>query len=239
MNFVKDLVSVILPSYNRYDHLVHAIKSCLCQTYPHVEIIVIDDASTDPRYIDGSLEKFPRTTIVRLPVNQRKKYNTLAAQGMTRQEGIELARGEWIAFLDDDDWFHSTKLEKQLAALKSHSLHFCSTNMFRVHHLTPPTPTQIHYREDGPYFYPGSLPLHFSKELIQGRNYINNSSVLLHRSVIDKTGSFEPIPYEDWEYWKRAMKVTNELVLYLEEPLVYYTISTEYERQKDYIYVTE
>ena len=105
------LVSVIIPTYNRYDHLVHAIKSCLNQTYPNIEVIVINDASTDPRYLDGSLDRFPRTTIIHLPINQRIKYGTPAAQGMTRQEGLLVARGEWIAFLDDDDWFHPEKVE--------------------------------------------------------------------------------------------------------------------------------
>lgn len=239
MSYTKDLVSVIIPTYNRYDHLIHAIKSCLNQTYPHVEVIVVDDASTDPRYTDGSLEKFPRTIIARLSVNQRTKYNTFAAQGMTRQEGIYLAKGEWIAFLDDDDWFHPKKLEIQLHSLRSQSLQFCSTNMIRVHHLDPPTPATRRYREDGAYFCPGTLPLHFSKELIEGRNYVNNSSVLLHHSLIDKTGLFEPIPFEDWEYWKRVMNNMNSPILYLEEPLVYYTISTAYGHKKDYIYVTK
>ena len=248
--YVPDLVSVIIPTFNRYEHLHHAIRSCLDQTYPHVEVIVINDASTDTRYTDGSLDHFPRTTVLHLPINQRQKYGTLAAQGMTRQEGLLIARGEWIAFLDDDDWFYPEKIERQLGALKAthgeqetqeaqqaqeaqakQKKWFCSTNMMRIHHTAPPTPTTLSVQPIGPYFA-DALPPVLSPELIQQTNYVNNSSVLLHRSLIQKTGAFRAVPYEDWDYWKR----TGEPVLYLEEPLVYYTVSTAYERPKNYFY---
>ncbi|NBP59315.1 glycosyltransferase, partial [bacterium] len=58
-SYVKNLVSIIIPSYNRYELLTHCIKSCLSQSYSFIEVIVVDDCSTDPRYRDGSLEKFP------------------------------------------------------------------------------------------------------------------------------------------------------------------------------------
>jgi glycosyltransferase involved in cell wall biosynthesis len=232
-SYIPGLVSVILPTYNRYEHLLHAIRSCLNQTYPFVEVIIIDDASTDPRYRDGTLHRFPQTTVIHLPVNQRQKYGTLAAQGMTRQEGLLIARGEWIAFLDDDDWFHSEKIEHQLEALRSFPPHlFCSTNMTRIHHTAPPTPTTLSFTEVGPYFAINSLPSILTPELIQKTNYVNNSSVILHQSIVKKTGAFRAVPYEDWDYWKR----TGEPVLYLDEPLVNYTVSTDYERKKDYMY---
>lgn len=241
-DYVPGLVSVIIPTYNRYEHLLHAIRSCLNQTYSLIEVIVIDDASTDPRYWDGTLHQFPQTTVIRLPVNQRQKYGTPAAQGMTRQEGLLIAQGEWIAFLDDDDWFYPKKIERQLEALRASpslspsispsKLLFCSTNMTRIHHTAPPTPTTLSVTPVGPYFAHGSLPNILTPELIQKTNYVNNSSVLLHRSIVQKTGPFHAVPYEDWDYWKR----TGESVLYLDEPLVNYTVSTAYERKKDYIY---
>ncbi len=233
--YIKGLVSIILPTYNRYEFLLHAIRSCLAQTYPHVEVIVVDDASTDPRYTDGSLDAFPKTTIVRLPMNQRKKYNVEAAQGMTRQEGILLARGEWIAFLDDDDFFYPTKLEEQLAAMNTNppSL-FCSTNMNRVHHHGI-TKDETDMESQGLYFPLNTLPPFFTSDIIHYTNYINNSTVVIHRDIIDKVGSFHPIPYEDWDYWKRALKYTH--CLYLQKPLVYYTVSADpVIRSKNYRY---
>ncbi len=226
------LVSIIIPTYNRYDHLIHAIRSCLNQTYSNTEIIVVNDASTDPRYMDGSLDHFPRTTVLHLPVNQRQKYGTSAAQGMTRQEGILVARGEWIAFLDDDDWFQVEKIEKQMTALTGTPYLFCCTNMTRIHHDKPPTSDSLSFQSVGSYFSTGSLPRVLSPELIQQTNYVNNSSVLIHRSVIERTGPFRAVPYEDWDYWKR----TGLPALYLDEPLVNYTVSTAYHHQKEYVY---
>jgi teichuronic acid biosynthesis glycosyltransferase TuaG len=232
--FINGLISVILPTYNRYEFLLHAIRSCLNQTYPHVEVIVVDDASTDPRYKDGSLEKFPRTTIVHLPINQKKKYNIDAAQGMTRQEGLLIARGEWIAFLDDDDFFYPTKLEEQLAAMTKKQIGFCSSNMQRVHHrgITVDA-TDMEFR--GLYFQPNALPEVLTKSVIKDTNYINNSTVIIHREFVQLVGPFRAIPYEDWDYWKRALEYTD--CLYLNKPLTYYTVSADPAiRSKNYRY---
>lgn len=231
---IKGLVSVIIPTYNRYEFLLHAIRSCLNQTYPNVEVIVVDDASTDPRYLDGPLEKFPKTTIVRLPINQRKKYNTLAAQGMTRQEGLWIAKGEWIAFLDDDDFFYPTKLEDQILAMNQHERQFCSANMERVHHSSITTEI-LQMESRGLYFDNHVLPTYLTKEIIHHTNYINNSTVILHRSLIQKVGGFRPVPWEDWDYWKRVLEYTD--CLYLDKPLTYYTVSADPSiRSKDYRY---
>lgn len=228
------LISVILPTYNRYEFVREAIESCLNQTYPHVEVIVVDDASTDPRYTDGSLERYPRTTLLRLPVNQRQKYGVEAAQGMTRQEGVQLARGEWVAFLDDDDRWVPEKLERQIQALSNTpSCLFSSTNMTRIHRLT-----YTQDRPTGPYFQKGSLPMLFTLPLISHTNYINNSTVLLHRSIIDRVGPFRPVIYEDWDYWKRALEHTS--CLYLDEELTHYTVSAEPSlHRKNYVYREE
>jgi len=225
------LVSIIIPSYNRYDFLVNSIKSCLNQTYDNIEIIVVDDCSTDPRYNDGSLELFSKTRVIHLPINQREKYNTLAAQGMTRQEGINIARGDWIAFLDDDDFFVENKIEKQLNHLKKHNGLFSSSNMYVVSHNSI-SEEKLDIHIDKLYFQ-SRLPSHIlTKNLIDRTNYINNSSVLMHKSLIEKTGSFKPVNYEDWDYWKRALYYSN--CYYIDEPLVYYTIDQC--NKKNYIY---
>jgi len=72
-DYIQGLVSVIIPTYNRYELLNHSIRSVLSNTYKHVEIIVINDCSTDQRYYSGELEKYEKTTILHLPVNMRMK----------------------------------------------------------------------------------------------------------------------------------------------------------------------
>jgi glycine hydroxymethyltransferase len=232
--YIKDLVSIIIPSYNRYELLTHCIKSCLTQTYSSIEIIVVNDCSTDPRYTDGSLEKFPKTRVVHLPINQREKYNVPAAQGATRQEGLQVAQGEWIAFLDDDDLFLPNKLELQLNYLKTRNGLFCSSNMFQINHKTISLESP-QFNIVKTYFQQGEVPSILSKEYIDRTNYINNSTVLLHKSIINKVGPFKPEKYEDWEYWKKV--VVHTPCHYMDYALVYYTVSVENRSTlKHYIY---
>ena len=100
------MVSVIIPSYERFDLLQNAINSVYNQTYKDIEIIVVDDYSRDNRYL--TLESDNRIKYIRLP--QRLGY-----PGKVRNVGIKNASGEWVAFLDDDDTWENTKLEKQMS----------------------------------------------------------------------------------------------------------------------------
>ncbi len=213
--FVSGLVSVIIPTYNRYKNLVHAIKSVLEQTYKNVEIIVINDCSTEKEYKSGNLEKMEKVRVIHLPVNLRKKYNVKAAQGKTRDEGIKIAKGEWIAFLDDDDYWLPQKLEKQMKILKEKpKIFMSSTNMLAGPGL---------YDKNKKYglFAPRDiLPNIITKKMIENDNKIYNSTVILHKNIINKVGEFDLGNYEDWEYWKRSLKHTD--CYYINEPLVYY-----------------
>lgn len=222
-DFISGLVSVIIPSYNRYDLLNNSIKSVLSNTYKNVEIIVINDCSTDERYYTGQLEKYDKTTVVHLPENMRTKYNVKSAQGMTRNHGLDHAKGEWIAFLDDDDFFLEDKIAKQLDCMLTNNIKFSSTNMYLINHNSL-TPDKLDYTIIRKYFEPG-LPRIFNQQLICKSNYINNSSVIIHHSIVKKTGKLDLIPRgeEDWNYWKRALEYTD--CIYIDEPLVYYTIA--------------
>ena len=233
--FIPGCVSVIIPSYNRYELLNHCIKSVLANTYKNIEIFVVNDCSTDQRYYSGQLEKYEKTTIIHLPINMRTKYNVTSAQGMTRNHGLERAKGEWIAFLDDDDFFLENKIEKQINHMISTNFKFSSTNMFLIHHNSLTLDT-LDYTIRGTYFGT-DIPKVFNRQMIYMTNYINNSSVIIHRSIVNKTGKLRLIPRgeEDWDYWKRALEHTN--CLYISEPLVYYTKTiNNNENIKNYIY---
>lgn len=217
--FVPGLVSVIIPTYNRYELLNHSIRSVLANTYKNVEIIVINDCSTDRRYYSAELENYEKTTIIHLPVNMRVKHNVSSAQGMTRNYGLDQAKGEWIAFLDDDDFFVETKLEKQLEAMRANDIKFSSTNMYIINHQSISLDkldfnvTSIHNNNENTLF---------NLEIISKHNHIANSSVVIHHSIVKQTGKLHIKPCEeDWDYWKRALQYTD--CLYIGEPLVYYT----------------
>lgn len=101
----EPLVSIIIPCYNAEKYVGEAIQSALDQTYPHKEVIVIDDGSTD-----GSLE------VIR-SFGDRVRWETGPNRGAcaARNRGLKIARGEFIQFLDADDLLHTTKLQKQVA----------------------------------------------------------------------------------------------------------------------------
>ena len=90
------LISIVIPTYNRSLFLERSIKSIINQTYQNWEIIVIDNNSTDDT--DLVLEKYKEKKIL------IKKINNEGIIAKSRNLGIKLAKGEYIAFLDSDDW---------------------------------------------------------------------------------------------------------------------------------------
>lgn len=102
------LVSVIVPSYNRAHTLEVALRSALSQTYGNIEVIVVDDGSTD-----GT-----RSLVESLPSRVTYLYQENAGVSAARNRAMSAARGEYIAFLDSDDCWYPWKIEAQLAALR-------------------------------------------------------------------------------------------------------------------------
>jgi glycosyltransferase involved in cell wall biosynthesis len=115
VNEVADLVSVVIPTQNRRAALARAIESVMQQTWPNIEIIIVDDASTDdtPQYLE---------TLAGSSSFQIKVIRHEVAQGgaAARNKGIGLAKGQYIAFLDDDDIWMREKLRSQIELLKMH-----------------------------------------------------------------------------------------------------------------------
>jgi glycosyltransferase involved in cell wall biosynthesis len=106
---IPRLVSVIMPCYNGERYLAEAIDSALGQTHPRVEVIVVDDGSTDgsPGVAEG--------------YGDRIRWTQLDHSGIAgaRNHGIAQARGEYLAFLDADDLWPNDKLERQVSALEA------------------------------------------------------------------------------------------------------------------------
>ncbi len=120
----KPLVSAIIPTHNRAVLLERAIRSVQHQTYPHLEIIVVDDASQDNT--DEVVESFgdPRIRYIRHDNNR--------GGSAARNTGIAAATGEFIAFLDDDDEWEPKKTEEQLKALKHYDVVVCTDGVGTV-----------------------------------------------------------------------------------------------------------
>jgi len=116
--FIKPMISVIIPTFNRADCIGKTIESVLEQTYTNFEIIVVDDGSTD------------NTQEVLEPYKDRICYIYQDNLGCAaaRNTGIQKAHGQWIAFLDSDDRWHSEYLERQLNSIENLKVNVCFAN---------------------------------------------------------------------------------------------------------------
>lgn len=110
MNVELPLVSVILPTYNRADIIVNSVQSVLDQTYENIELIVVDDGSTD------------NTENVLSVYGDKIKYIKQTNKGVSaaRNAGISISSGDYIAFIDSDDIWRREKLELQVAFFNEH-----------------------------------------------------------------------------------------------------------------------
>ena len=109
---MKELITIVIPTYKRSEMLERAIDSCLKQSYKNIEIIIVDDNNPDTEYRKNT-EKFMK----KYRDNSKIRYIKMKQNGggsAARNFGIENAKGKYIAFLDDDDYFLDGKLEKQL-----------------------------------------------------------------------------------------------------------------------------
>jgi glycosyltransferase involved in cell wall biosynthesis len=179
--------------------LPRAINSVLKQTIPVRDIIVIDNGSTDGT-ADMVHSQFPMVTFV-----SQLKPGVSAARNM----GISVANGQWIAFLDSDDAWLTTKLEKQLNASSRNS----DSRLIHTGELWYRRGKRINqmkkHQKRGGYIFEYCLPL----------CCISPSSVLLRKDLLKDVGLFdENLPVcEDYDMWLRI--TSKEPVLYLDEPL--------------------
>lgn len=200
-------ISVVIPTYNRAELLKNSINSVLSQTYRDFEILVIDDCSSD--HTPGVLEVIRDE---RLRVIRNGSNKGIAA---VRNIGVTSARGEYIAFLDDDDEWLPGKLEKQLDVLEggSANLGCVYTGVLVIN-------------SDGDQVLQTSIPRYRNnilKELLF-QNFITTSTVVVKKACFEKVGLFdEDIPYgEDYDMWIRIAKEFE--FDFVKEPLTKYRV---------------
>ena len=118
-NHATPLVSVIMPAYNAEPFIEEAIASVIAQTVADWELIVIDDCSTDDtvQIVSAFVRQDPRIQLLTNASNM--------GVAKTRNRGLDLCRGQYVAFIDSDDVWHSHKLEKQLDLLKKTGAGIC------------------------------------------------------------------------------------------------------------------
>ena len=118
-----DKVSIIIPTYRRNDCLDRAINSCVFQTYKNIEIIVVDDNNDKDEFRiinEQKMKKYQKYENI-IYIKHKKNMNGAAA----RNTGIKAASGEYITFLDDDDFFLKNRIEKLVSYMDSHKEYGC------------------------------------------------------------------------------------------------------------------
>jgi glycosyltransferase involved in cell wall biosynthesis len=188
------LVSVIIPCFNGARTIRRAVDSVRRQDYPEVEIIVVDDASTDEtQEVIAALAR-PDLRVVRLPQN--------SGAAAARNAGIDVARGEFIAFLDADDEWLPEKLSVQIAVIASRPEMSLIASQARF-------VTVDGVEEDSVYL--NSVPARGAEawRVLLAYNYIATPTVVARRSTLQAIGGFKPalIIGEDQDLWIRLSLV--------------------------------
>lgn len=231
-NNKEPLVSVIIPTYNRFEYLLDAIKSVQNQTYSNIEIIVVNDCSTQAQYYSFDFGSSVR--IYHLSQNSKKLFG-YPCGGYVRNYGCKMSTGKYIAFLDDDDIFLKNKITDQVDMMEYLDLFFCCTNGYIgngkykegnyydkfLEHNHESVLKKFRKRNSEHLIVP-KYPNVFTRKIIEIHNLIITSSVMVNREMFSEIGMFQHFPNgtEDYNAWKRILNKYE--CYYLSSPYFYY-----------------
>jgi glycosyltransferase involved in cell wall biosynthesis len=190
-------ISVVIPTINHAHWLPESIESALNQTLKPHEVIVVD--------IAGGSKDNTKEVVSRYPV----RYLTQPDRGVSdaRNHGIRNSSGDWVAFLDSDDYWLPRRLELQVAAIKDEAFGYCATTRFY----------QDGHTEDMEYY---NVPEALS--VLRHHNFIDTSAALVRRDAMERIGGFnrESCAGEEWEAWLklahyyRFVGIPDRLLMY-------------------------
>lgn len=188
------LFSVIVPTYNHAKFIKKCLSSIINQTYTNWEAIVVNNFSDDETIDVVNSLKDERIKLINF-----KNNGVIAA---SRNEGIRNSEGEWICFLDSDDWWYPKKLETCLDYLNLSDIVFHDLDYFKKNGRTRRRIVNTRH-----------LKKNVFEDLLLDSNALPNSSVVVRKAMLLKIGllseNSELIAVEDFDCWLRLSKVTN------------------------------
>lgn len=206
---VRGLVSIIVPTYNSAQFIEACLESVFAQTYPHMEVLVVDDGSVDNT----------RQVLAPYIADDKIQYFFQQNQGPAAARNLALrhARGEFIAFLDADDLWLPDKLEKQITVLQKNpdvGMMYSDSEWFGEEwerQLANSRKLREGDLRKAEYFRRGDI-----FKVLLAHNFIPTMTVLVRHSILKKTGPFlekiggERFSYgEDFELWLRITRICN------------------------------
>ncbi|MGB0134615.1 glycosyltransferase family 2 protein [Dokdonella sp.] len=198
------MVSVIMPAWNAAGFMSRSIDSVLVQTRADLELVIVDDCSTDdtPALIERHATADARVRLIRMASN--------SGVAAARNAGIAAARGEFLAFLDSDDWWHPRKLELQIGQMRQSGA--------RVSYCT-----YQRMAEDGRVLSTVRPPARLSHADLLRSNYIGNLTGVYQRSL--GAAEFIRMGHEDYVFWlQMVQRAGGAERIEHDEPLAYYLV---------------
>lgn len=225
-------VSVIIPTFNRFRYLLNTINSVKNQTYKNLEIIVINDRSTQKEYYRYDWKK-AGVIILHLDKNSKEMFG-FGCAAHVRNKGIEIATGDYIAFCDDDDIWFPNKIELQLNAMKNTNCEMSSTDGLFGMGVYNPKQHYLKFNAEQHYnfiantylaknsnLFSDGFPQIWTLEFLKINNCMICSSVIVKKTILTKINGMRYIKDgEDYDCWLRALEHTNSV--YVPEVCFYY-----------------
>jgi glycosyltransferase involved in cell wall biosynthesis len=211
-------VSAIIPSYNRFKFLLNTIKSVKEQTYSNIEIIVVNDKSTQKEYYEYDWES-NNIKIIHLKRNSKDVFG-YACAGYVRNKGIEQSSGKYIAFCDDDDIWFPNKIETQLKSMRETGCKMSSTEgllgkgifsaskSYKKYNSEANFKTLLNiYRRKGSKLLENGFPTIWNLDFLKKHNCVICSSVVIEKSILDKIQNMKCVKngQEDYDCWLRVL----------------------------------
>ena len=188
---MKDLVSIITPTYNSEKYISETIQSIQAQTYTNWELLITDDSSSDQtiKTVKSFQENDSRIRLYKLEKNQ--------GAGIARNNSIIKATGRYIAFCDSDDQWKPAKLEKQVKFMKTHKLAFTYTSYETIN-------------EEGKLIGKVSSPTNLILQDMLRNNYVGCLTAIYDTEIIGKQLMSDIRKRQDWALWLKIFKIIKQ-----------------------------
>lgn len=229
------LVTAIVSTFNRFDYLLNTIDSIKQQTYKNIEIIVVNDKSTQEEYYKYNWKE-QGVNIIHLDPSSKEVIGYPVPGGFQRNFGMESGKGDYFAFCDDDDVWLPKKLELQIPSMIKNNCKMSCTDGYRGQGAYDPKNKYRIYNKEVFFnilkdkykntsydfsLHEDNFPKIWDEGFFQRHNCAICSSVVIHKSIFELVGKFTPMKAaDDYEYWRRVIKHTN--CHYIDQPLMYY-----------------
>ncbi len=215
----KPLISVVIPAYNHENFIGPAIESVLKQTQGDLELIIVDDGSTDNTA--KVIQSYDDPRISYTWQENQDAYNTI-------NRGMSMATGQYISILNSDDVYTPDRFEKCLQAMQDKQAEVVFSDVIPINDQGEPLTDpdfgwNVWHRKNRDYYFRYA---DVYTGFLHGNYMVTTSNLFMTRAAVEKTGEFTSLRYlHDYDYIFRLMLACPDKVVYMQdEQLLYYRI---------------